>query len=511
MITIRQFLHKLIPGTAITALLITSVAVMSFSSSNATSAADWKPADPPSIYIPGPGYPMRDDFFDAICTTDTQLDCTKSVAAYINNEWVPGTLTGRTDPSPNGVCCIEWKIPGLRNEDNTDLIMTRNLIKYTGNIFNSVQIHATTKAGFRVPWESGHTACTTNKIDGVCYREGNLQEGVKFRMVIRSSWVLPTAVSAGLTDMKTTIEYLPQSGATEITFEGTPTYTMGVSSESEAGSESTGVFTDPNGKGSWGMLLFNASTIDGRFYPIKKECNEKPTIVTSANGYGMSIPSFTNGQLDLKVQSPHFRPDGRTVHYGIYEAIVPLATAECLWGTAISSASQLKVEIFETESGQTKTATSSVSLAKEGLLIRASGFSYSIPTIRVKLAEIATTTTSSTTTTTTTIPPTTTTQPAATTTTTATIAYAPVIAAPKSVKVKATRGIVKATFTKATGVSYSATAKKGKATARFTCKTVKKTVTCTSKKLARGSWVLTVTPSKNGTKGTPAKKTIKVS
>jgi hypothetical protein len=302
--------------------------------------------------------------------------------------------------------------------------------------------------------------------------------------------------------MKTTIEYLSQSGATEITFEGTPTYTMGIGSEAEAGSASTGIFNDPNGKGSWGMLLFNASTIDGRFYPIKKECIEKPTIVTSANGYGMSVPKFTDGQLDLRVDAPHFRPDGTTVHYGLYEAVVPLVTAECLWGKTINSASQMKIEVFETASGETKTASTSVSISGDTLLIRASGFSYSSPTIRVKLADVTTTTS--------TVPPTTTTQPA-TTTTMANIAYATAIAAPKSVKVKATRGIVKATFTKATGVSYSATAKKGKVTARFTCKSIKTTVTCTSKKLARGSWVMTVTPSKNGTKGTPAKKTIKVS
>jgi hypothetical protein len=490
----QRFRHR-VGLTAVLAAIIGLVTIPS--THDTTSAADWKPADPPSTYVAGPGATHRDDYFDAVCTTSTQLDCTESVAAYINNEWVAGTLTGRTDSGSNGICCLEWKIPGLRNEDTTDLIMTRNLIKYTGNVFNSVQIHATTKDGFKVAWESGSTTCTTNKVNGICYREGNLQEGVKFRMVIRSSWVLPTAVSAGLSDMKTTIQYLSQSGATKITFEGIPTYTMGVSSDSEG--SSTGVFSDPNGKGSWGMLLFNASTVDGRFYPIKKECNEKPTIVTGTNGYGMSIPSFANGQLDLKVQSPHFRPDGKTVHNGLYEAVLPLVTAECLWGKAINSASQLKIEVFETASGETKTASTSISVSGESLLIRASGFSYSIPTIRVRLAEVTTTTSSSTTTTS-----------SSTTEAPTSTVNTPVVAAPKNVKVTTSRQIVKTTFTKATGVSYSATAKKGKTTARFTCKTIKQTVTCTSQKLARGSWILTVTPSKNGTKGAETKKSIKI-
>jgi hypothetical protein len=493
----QRFRNK--TGIAVLSAAIIGLATVA-AAHDTTSAADWKPASPPSVYVAGPGATNRDDYFDSVCTTNTQLDCTESVAAYINNEWVAGTLTGRTESGPSGVCCLEWKIPGLRNEDSTDLIMTRNLIKYTGNVFNSVQIHATTKDGFRVAWESGSTACTTNKVNGVCYREGNLQEGVKFRMIIRSSWVLPTAVSAGLTDMKTTIQYLPQSGATKVTFEGIPTYTMGVSSDTEPGAVSTGVFTDPNGKGSWGMLLFDASTVDGRFYPIKKECNEKPTIVTGANGYGMSIPSFANGQLDLKVQAPHFRPDGKTVHTGLYEAVVPLVTAECLWGKAINSADQIKIEVFETASGETKTATSSIAISGDNLLIRASGFSYSIPTIRVKLADATTTTSSSTTT-----------PPAATTPAPASPVYAPVVSAPRNVKVTALRQIVKTTFTKASGVSYSATAKKGKTTARLACKTVKQKVTCTSKRLARGSWVLTVSPTKNGIKGTPARRTIKVS
>jgi len=254
------------------------------------------------------------------------------------------------------------------------------------------------------------------------------------------------------------------------------------------------------------MLLFNASTVDGRFYPIKKECNEKPTIVTGTNGYGMSIPSFTNGQLDLKVQSPHFRPDGTTVHYGLYEAVVPLVTAECLWGKVINSASQLKIEVFETASGETKTALSSISVSGESLLIRASGFTFSTPTIRVRLADVTTTTSSSTQTTSSS----TTTSPTATTEAPTSTVNTPFIAAPKNVRVTTSRQIVKTTFTKAPGVSYSATAKKGKTTARLTCQTIKQTVTCTSKKLARGSWILTVTPSKNGAKGTETKKSIKI-
>jgi hypothetical protein len=119
----------------------------------------------------------------------------------------------------------------------------------------------------------------------------------------------------------------------------------------------------------------------------------------------MSIPSFANGQLDLKVQSPHFRPDGKTVHNGLYEAVVPLVTAECLWGKTITSGDQLKIEVFETASGKTKTASSSIVISGESLLIRASGFTYSTPTIRVKLAESTTTISSSTTSTTLYVPP----------------------------------------------------------------------------------------------------------
>lgn len=49
---------------------------------------------------------------------------------------------------------------------------------------------------------------------------------MKFRAVVRTSWVLPTHVSGKSTDTKVTVEKLSTSGASRIAMEGIPTVIM---------------------------------------------------------------------------------------------------------------------------------------------------------------------------------------------------------------------------------------------------------------------------------------------
>jgi hypothetical protein len=129
-----------------------------------TTVHAWAPIEPasgqPQIII-GP------------CTTTSQLDCIESIGALLNGSWVEGTLTGRTAPTfDGGVCCHEWQIPGLVNEDGFDKVESQATIDFPGTtgVLPRLQfeIHASTRDNFRVPYESGSTACTTNKINGVC-------------------------------------------------------------------------------------------------------------------------------------------------------------------------------------------------------------------------------------------------------------------------------------------------------------------------------------------------------
>lgn len=436
--------------------------------SASVSSSSWVPRDPPSIYDlnAGPNATSRRDPQLEICTTDTQLDCLESVEASINNIWVTGTFTGRMGYAARGAFgTTEWKIPGLYNEDGKDLVEVRNEIQYNGNIVHSIDIFGTSLDDFRPAWESGRTTSDCALMNDVCVRYGNLQADIPFRVTYRSSWVLPTALSSKLANTELTVEKLSQSGATRVTIAGTPLEYVGVADDLDV--------TSPDGEGAWISREFTAGMIDGRFYQrLKRDCIEKSTFTVSNNAYGYALPEFRDGKLDLMVQAPHFRPRRQEKHMGIYEAVIPLETAQCLWGSTISEDSVFAVDVVSPETGLSKLATPSFAFTSTGFLISARDFTYSTPTIRVSPL--------------------------------------PRPKKPGRVSLSAGRGTLSATFTAVKGTKYSATATKGTVTKKLKCKTAKKKVTCSVKKLKKGTWRVSIVATKNQIKSIPYTKQTRV-
>ena len=435
------------------------------------STAEWTPKAPPAIYDPnaGPKATRRNDALSGACTSDAQLDCVESVAAYLNGRWVNGAPTA--DADSNGDV---WTIEGLVNEDGTNKVSTSHRLNYTGNIFLQFDIRAVGDYGDR-------------------YSNGvGIERNVKFRGTIRTSWVLPTHVKAGTTETRMTVERLATSGASRVTVEGMPMVGMVVLDDS--------TLTTETGKGAYDIRTFNFTVSDGRAYPIKKECIEKPTIMTSDNGYGIALPKFENGNLDLRLSSPHFRSDGTTVHTGVYEASIPLETAKCLWGESISTASQFAVEVIESN-GETKTATRTVDVTSDAVSIKATNFTYSSPTIRVSyVAPVVPTTANPTTTTTTAAPRTNGVQSP----------FPTPPSKPTPVSAKGAKGAITISFGRVAGVTYSATALKGTTKKSLRCVSSSTKVTCTVKSLTRGSWKVTVTPRNSAGAGAAVTKSVNV-
>jgi hypothetical protein len=442
---------KVISAISIVLLGTTSVIV------NSTSASGdgWQPAPVPDEYPPSTGQRINRQWneYTAVCSSETQLDCFESVAAFINGTWVEGTPTSRPK---------EYRIEGLVNEDGSDLVEFSNGINYNGNVLHQVSVFPSKQVeGSRKPWESGETTCDF-PVNGTCYREGFLQSGVKFRVSYRSSWVLPTVMSTKLTEAKTVVEKLPVSGATRVTVEGIPKYFMGVQNEA--------ALTDPNGRGSWGIEHFAISMTDGRRFPFKPECVEKPTLTVSDNGYGHPIPTFENNELKLETSAPHFQPDGKTKHIGYYDAYVPLETAKCLWGDAVANPAQFVVDVFETSTDIAKKSKTAVSIDGDLINIRTTGFTYSRPTIRVRFnAKLSPKST----------------RPAR----------------PKGVKTRTTKNSLTTTFTRVRGVKYTAVAVNKGTRKTLKCRTLKTSVRCSAAGLKKGTWRLTVTPSIKNMKG----------
>lgn len=423
------------------------------------TTAEWSPGPIPPQYstTAGPNAVKSDTFISDVCETETQLDCVESIAAYLGGAWVQGQPTADMF-GPARV----WRVPGLTNLDGSNKVAVLHNVKYTGNIFLQTDLSVPIKDGDR--------------------DETGLQRNVKFKATVRTSWVLPTHVKGGMTEAKFTVEKLPVSGASRITMEGIPMVGMVVHDES--------TLTSETGKGAYEVRGFSMTVSDGRFYPIKKECIEKPTIMTSDNGYGISLPKFENGNLDLRLSSPHFRSDGRTVHMGVYEASIPLETAKCLWGDQISTASQFSVEVIESN-GSTRTATRTVNVTSDAVSIKATNFTYSSPTIRVSWVNPSATTTPST----------------AGALASSTGSKPP---RPAALVAKGSRSAVTVTFTRVSGVSYTVTAVKGTKKKFLRCVVNPTKSVCSARGLARGSWKVTVTPRNSAGTGSTATKSVSV-
>lgn len=467
-----------------------------------SAAATWAPAPVPSGTLT----------WAAPCEGTADLDCIESIGAVINGAEVKGTLTGRTAPTATGgVCCHEWRIPGLVNEDGLDLVETQ--LKLTGDNVTSTDlnpcgakclvgfqadIYATSRNGYRPQWESKLDTCgpINGRVNGICSRYGNLQPDVTFFMVLRSSWTLPSIVSAKSSEPVVTVEKLSTSGATRVRVQGIPHRIMGIDPP-----QMTTYYSAPDGRGAWSSRSFAFHVLDGRQFAYYTACVEAPTLVMGDNTKGATPPSFdkVTGALDLKTVNPHFDTDGTTVTTGAYQARIPLETAQCLWGPKVTSAKQFKVSVIEDSTGATKVSTTSITADSSTVRIDASGFTFSSPTIRVIADQTVEATPQ--TNPATSVPAT---MPAGATSTPS------VPARPTGAKVSMSKGAVSVTLTRVKSVTYSATAVLGRTTKRLSCRTTSSTVSCSAKGLAKGSWKVSVTPRNSAGSGTAFTRTVRI-
>jgi hypothetical protein len=110
-------------------------------------------------------------------------------------------------------------------------------------------------------------------------------------------------------------------------------------------------------------------------------------VTTNAMAYAGGAPAFTDNKLSYEVAGLHFMPDGKTPVEGTYDLAIRSDVARCLYGF---SKAPISATINVTgANGETKTATTVVSEKDGWLKLAAYGFTFSSPTISVKLSQAA--------------------------------------------------------------------------------------------------------------------------
>ena len=111
-------------------------------------------------------------------------------------------------------------------------------------------------------------------------------------------------------------------------------------------------------------------------------------VTTNAPTYLPNPPAFENGELAYKVAGAHYLEDGVTLFKGSYDLVLRSDFARCLYGFT-NAPIQAKISVVSTDGSTQDIATESLreDAAREWLYLSAKNFTFSSPTIRVKLSQ----------------------------------------------------------------------------------------------------------------------------
>ena len=120
------------------------------------------------------------------------------------------------------------------------------------------------------------------------------------------------------------------------------------------------------------------------------ECLDKEkalagVVTTNSTMYLDGPPTFKDDTLDYKVASTHFEPDGTTVFKGSYELIMSSTVARCIY--KFTSAPISATVSITSENGVANAATTVINEKNGWFKLGAYGFTFSSPTVRVKLTQ----------------------------------------------------------------------------------------------------------------------------
>lgn len=137
---------------------------------------------------------------------------------------------------------------------------------------------------------------------------------------------------------------------------------------------------------------WRVSTMTDRGSGVVRDClNQSNTlaglVTTNSTMYIDGPPTYDSakGSLDYKVASTHFEADGKTVFKGSYELLMSSSVARCIY--KFTSAPVNASVSVTSESGEPNVATTVVREKDNWLTLGAYNFTFSAPTVSVKLTQ----------------------------------------------------------------------------------------------------------------------------
>ena len=125
---------------------------------------------------------------------------------------------------------------------------------------------------------------------------------------------------------------------------------------------------------------------------VKKGAGVQGVVATNASAYEATAPTYdkSTGTLNYKVAAPHFAPDGKTENIGTYGLSMSTSLIKCMYGVdQLPSSASIAIT-----SSDGKERVSTVALQQVGnwVHLSAENFTFSSPTLKIKLNQSASST-----------------------------------------------------------------------------------------------------------------------
>jgi hypothetical protein len=134
----------------------------------------------------------------------------------------------------------------------------------------------------------------------------------------------------------------------------------------------------------WSMKLLNGDQMGGANQCFKTKQGFLGVVTTNSTTYSAGPPTFEDGFLNYKVASLHYLPNSE-VFKGTYSLILRSDVARCIYGFTSAPVSA-SVQVLSAD-GSNQVATTVVNQKDNYLYLTAAGFTFSSPTIKVKLSQ----------------------------------------------------------------------------------------------------------------------------
>jgi hypothetical protein len=136
---------------------------------------------------------------------------------------------------------------------------------------------------------------------------------------------------------------------------------------------------------TWSVRTLSSSSMNNSTSCFIGGSGFKGLVTTNATTYSDGPPKFVNNELQYRVASPHFSATGNE-NRGTYNLLIRSDVAKCLYGFS-DKPIQATVMVTKSDGGTSNIATEVVTMNDGWLKLSAKNFTFSDPTIRIKLSQ----------------------------------------------------------------------------------------------------------------------------